>query len=162
MQDLLQGCLWADPRREGRWRSAHSSLAITSLLPAVINLIQVLAACQYGCTAVLYWLWKRPFHVPKNLQPNRTLQEKGRGRKLHADRVLTCSSLCSKSPTEPESVSAVSASHICPLTTRLLFFVSPCAMTDRHTERRAICTGQENAVYPAPEFPNSNHIQQVL
>lgn len=65
--------------------------------------------------------------------------------------LLTCSILCTKSATEPETVSTTPASHICPLTSRLFIFVSPCAVTDRHVERWAICKGRENTVYPAPE-----------
>lgn len=74
--------------------------------------------------------------------------------------LLTCSILCSKSATEPETVSTTPASHICPLTSRLFIFVSPCAVTDRHVERWAICKGQENAVYPVPESQNSLSIQK--
>lgn len=54
LQDLLQVCLWAEPGKEGRWGSAHSSLAIISLLPAAINLIWFLSACLYECTVVLF------------------------------------------------------------------------------------------------------------
>lgn len=117
-----------------------------------------------GSGCVLVWVYSGAFSAREkvfphtNLQPNWRLQEKGRRRKHRAELVLTCSNLCSESATGTESTTP--ASHICPLTARLFFFVSLCAVTDRRAERRAICTGQENAGSAATESEHSIFIQK--
>lgn len=147
--------LWADPGRRGRWGSAHYSLAITA------NSHQGDVAS--GCTLV--WMCRAAFLAlgkvfPHSKEFTTPLDTAGKGKVREA--LCKCSTDVLKFVQQACNRTRICNFNSCisclPLNHQAV--LCPCAMTDRHVAGRAICIGQENAVYPAPESQNSIFIRK--